>query len=386
MPEPTRPDPDALLAQVQQEEARAHRGSLKIFFGASAGVGKTYAMLAAARVAHAQGTPVIIGVVESHGRPETEALARDLPRLPLQSVPYRGHQLHEFDLDAQITPSREIADAAVDLAELRGRAGRCGDLAGGAPAVVRRQAAEIDRRIACDAARGGDGRVVRADGRTGRVRRADRVAQRLAGRVVRQRRARRQACVALGREVRLEDLALKGLRNLLGFSTTLRKAAGKALLSSAKPEEAVDEGWKLLSTDRPERFNEMEFHLPAENQLKALKEVIETIERERPDVFFPIEARRIAPDEAWLSPFQGGPHGSIAVHCHYRDEFAFLFELIQPILLRYGGRPHWGKLHNLQGRALEALYPKWNDFRALRQQLDPEGRMLNLYLKGLFNV
>lgn len=181
-------------------------------------------------------------------------------------------------------------------------------------------------------------------------------------------------------------VALKGLRNLLGFSTTLRKAAGKALLSSAKPEEAVDEGWKLLSTDRPERFNEMEFHLPAENQLKALKEVVETIERERPDVFFPIEARRIAPDDAWLSPFQGGPRGSIAVHCHYRDEFAFMFELIQPILLRHGGRPHWGKLHNLQGRALEALYPKWNDFRNLRQQLDPEGRMLNLYLKGLFNV
>jgi FAD/FMN-containing dehydrogenase len=55
-------------------------------------------------------------------------------------------------------------------------------------------------------------------------------------------------------------------------------------------------------------------------------------------------------------------------------------------LLRHGGRPHWGKLHNLQGQALEALYPKWNDFRKLREQLDPEGRMLNLYLKGLFNV
>jgi two-component system sensor histidine kinase KdpD len=102
MTEPTRPDPDALLARVQQEEARARRGCLKIFFGASAGVGKTYAMLAAARVAHAQGTPVIIGVVETHGRPDTETLARDLPRLPLRSVPYRGHQLHEFDLDAAL--------------------------------------------------------------------------------------------------------------------------------------------------------------------------------------------------------------------------------------------------------------------------------------------
>lgn len=102
MPEPNRPDPDALLAQVQQEEARARRGSLKIFFGASAGVGKTYAMLSAARAALAQGTPVTIGVVETHGRPDTEALARGLPRLPLQAVAYRGHQLHEFDLDAAL--------------------------------------------------------------------------------------------------------------------------------------------------------------------------------------------------------------------------------------------------------------------------------------------
>lgn len=102
MPDSPRPDPDALLARVQQEEARARRGSLKIFFGASAGVGKTCAMLSAARAALAQGTPVTIGVVETHGRPETEALARGLPRLPLQAVAYRGHQLHEFDLDAAL--------------------------------------------------------------------------------------------------------------------------------------------------------------------------------------------------------------------------------------------------------------------------------------------
>ena len=118
MTEPTRPDPDALLARVQQDEARARRGCLKIFFGASAGVGKTYAMLAAARVAHTQGTPVIIGVVETHGRPDTEALARDLPRLPLKSVPYRGHQLHEFDLDAALAFGGQHEKALVLLDEL----------------------------------------------------------------------------------------------------------------------------------------------------------------------------------------------------------------------------------------------------------------------------
>lgn len=180
--------------------------------------------------------------------------------------------------------------------------------------------------------------------------------------------------------------ALKGLRNLLGFATPVRKAAAKALLSTAKPETAVDEGWKLLSTERPVRFNEMEFHLPVENQLKALAEVVRTIEKERPDVFFPIEARRIASDDAWLSPFQGGPRGSVAVHAYYRDDFSFLYSLIEPIFRRYDGRPHWGKLHTLRGQQLQAIYPRWKDFLAVRQELDPEGRMLNPYLKGLFGL
>ncbi|HOM13843.1 MAG TPA: DUF4118 domain-containing protein [Rubrivivax sp.] len=98
----TRPDPDALLRQVNEDEARARRGRLKIFFGASAGVGKTYAMLAAARAALAQGVPLIVGLVETHARAETEAMAAELPRLPLKDVPYRERMLREFDLDAAL--------------------------------------------------------------------------------------------------------------------------------------------------------------------------------------------------------------------------------------------------------------------------------------------
>ena len=70
-----RPDPDTLLQRVQQEEARASRGKLKIFFGACAGVGKTFAMLSAAQTAQAQGVPLLVGLVETHGRSETEAMA-----------------------------------------------------------------------------------------------------------------------------------------------------------------------------------------------------------------------------------------------------------------------------------------------------------------------
>jgi two-component system, OmpR family, sensor histidine kinase KdpD len=98
----TRPDPDQLLAHVKAEEARATRGRLRIFFGSSAGVGKTYSMLEAARTAKASGTDVVIGYLEPHGRVETERLAEGLERLPPLAIAYRGIVRQEFDLDAAL--------------------------------------------------------------------------------------------------------------------------------------------------------------------------------------------------------------------------------------------------------------------------------------------
>lgn len=115
---PERPDPDALLQRVQAEEEHARRGRLKIFFGASPGVGKTWAMLAAAHVAQAQGLALVIGVVETHGRADTEAMARGLPRLALKAVPYRDRVLREFDLDAALAFGAAHPQALVLLDEL----------------------------------------------------------------------------------------------------------------------------------------------------------------------------------------------------------------------------------------------------------------------------
>jgi len=101
-PENRRPDPEVLLARIHEEERKAGRGRLKIFFGASPGVGKTYAMLEAARAQARDGVDVVLGVVETHGRPETAALAEGLPSLPRKPVTYRGIALEEFDLDAAL--------------------------------------------------------------------------------------------------------------------------------------------------------------------------------------------------------------------------------------------------------------------------------------------
>src|SRR5688572_31809214 len=98
-----RPNPDALLKRVQAEESRELEGKLKIFFGANPGVGKTYAMLEAAHEQRRDGVDVVVGVVETHGRVETEALIQGLEALPRRAIDYRGTVLQEFDLDAALT-------------------------------------------------------------------------------------------------------------------------------------------------------------------------------------------------------------------------------------------------------------------------------------------
>ena len=98
----SRPDPDALLAQLEIEPIEKI-GRLKIFFGYAAGVGKTYAMLDEARELFKAGVDVVIGYIEPHTRPETTQLSEGLPRIPSKSIAYRNMTLSEFDLDAALS-------------------------------------------------------------------------------------------------------------------------------------------------------------------------------------------------------------------------------------------------------------------------------------------
>src|ERR1700674_2815645 len=97
-----RPDPDLLLAKVQRQEEQSQRGKLRIYFGSSAGVGKTYAMLAAARKLKENGRDVVVGVVETHGRQETAAQMEGLEILPRAVISYRAKEVSEFDIDAAL--------------------------------------------------------------------------------------------------------------------------------------------------------------------------------------------------------------------------------------------------------------------------------------------
>lgn len=105
----SRPDPDALLASLQQAESRASRGKLKVFFGMCPGVGKTYAMLRSAQQELREGRDLVVGLVETHGRAETEALLAGLPIIPRKEVPYREMRLTELDLEALLARRPQLA-------------------------------------------------------------------------------------------------------------------------------------------------------------------------------------------------------------------------------------------------------------------------------------
>ncbi|MDE2429507.1 MAG: FAD-binding protein [Burkholderiales bacterium] len=178
---------------------------------------------------------------------------------------------------------------------------------------------------------------------------------------------------------------LRRLRDWLGKSPDLRRWVARKLIDVDQTETAVDQSWKLLSTPRPMLFNESECHIPREAGIACVREVIQKLEQ-RNEVFFPLEFRFVKADTAWLSPFYQRDSCSIAVHAAAGEPYAYLVNEIAPIFRKYQGRPHWGKLHAHGPRDFKTLYPRWQDFLEVRQQLDPQGRLLNPYLRQLFGV
>lgn len=178
---------------------------------------------------------------------------------------------------------------------------------------------------------------------------------------------------------------LRTLRDVAGWWPWLRRRLFGALVPTGQVEDGVAESWRMLSTARSTRFDEMEYHLPREAGLAGVQDTIAAIER-RPEIWFPVEVRWTAGDDAWMSPFFGGPRVSIATHVPIDEPFDWFFSDIEPAHRDKGGRPHWGKLHSLKASDLARLYPHFEDFQRIRAQLDPAGRMLNPHLCELLGV
>jgi FAD/FMN-containing dehydrogenase len=139
----------------------------------------------------------------------------------------------------------------------------------------------------------------------------------------------------------------------------------------------------IYAQKRSVPFNEMEYTVPLAKGLECLEEVCAKIRDNRMNVFFPIEFRHSAADNSLIGMFSGRPGASLSVHQYHRQEYHTLFNAVEPIMQRYEGRPHWGKLHTMDAASLANVHPGFEKFRELRRQLDPQGKLLNAHLRHI---
>ncbi|HLR09113.1 MAG TPA: D-arabinono-1,4-lactone oxidase [Bacillota bacterium] len=142
----------------------------------------------------------------------------------------------------------------------------------------------------------------------------------------------------------------------------------------------------LYPTPRLVKFREMEYSVPAAYLPAVLNDIRYTIEKENIRVHFPIECRYVQADNIWLSPSYNRDSAYIAIHMYKGMTFQTYFDAVEKVFQHYNGRPHWGKMHTMTAEQLENLYPHFQTFLHLRQEMDPNGIFLNPYVKHLFNI
>lgn len=183
----------------------------------------------------------------------------------------------------------------------------------------------------------------------------------------------------------LDDVALGGAAHEVAcrlghVAPALTEPLNRLSASVWSGRDFTDASPRVFATHRPVRFREMEYALPAENVRPAFEAIRSLIEERGWRIGFPIEVRFAAPDDLLLSTAHGRASGYIAVHRYWREDPTEYFEAVEQILLGFGGRPHWGKMHTLDAAALSERYPRFDEFVALRDRLDPDRVFHNPYL------
>ncbi|GAA3211962.1 D-arabinono-1,4-lactone oxidase [Microbacterium terregens] len=184
----------------------------------------------------------------------------------------------------------------------------------------------------------------------------------------------------------VDDVALGGVAHQVACSiarTVPATAPAINRLSSKvwSDREFTDASSRVFATERLVRFREMEFALAAENVRPAFDAVRTLIEDRAWRIAFPVEVRFAAADDLWMSTAHGRASGYIAVHRYWRDDHTEYFDAVEQIMVGFDGRPHWGKLHSMDAASLRGRYPRFDEFAALRDRLDPNRMFRNPYLE-----
>ncbi len=141
----------------------------------------------------------------------------------------------------------------------------------------------------------------------------------------------------------------------------------------------LDHSFRVFASERRIKFTEMEYAVPRTSAREAVEEVLAIANRPELEVAFPIEVRFVASDDAMLSPSFERETAYIAVHQDRKSNWETYFTAVAAALAKYGGRPHWGKRHFLGAGDLRPLYPRFDDFLAVRDRFDPQGLFANEY-------
>ncbi len=170
-----------------------------------------------------------------------------------------------------------------------------------------------------------------------------------------------------------------------------RRAVCKSLEETEADPDPMEEnrwervGWsdEIISSQRDDLHTEIEYSLPAEAGPACLRELRSLVASEFPDLEWPLEYRAVAADDVWMSPAQGRDTVTISVHQGVGFDDEPLFRACERIFTHYQGRPHWGKVHFLEGERLATLHPNWQEWWTLRNRMDPDRRFLNSHLRSL---
>lgn len=145
----------------------------------------------------------------------------------------------------------------------------------------------------------------------------------------------------------------------------------------------VGYSYEVLPNYRPDPHTEMEYSVPLERAIDCMGEIRDLLKHRHPDVAWPVEFRTLAADDVWLSTAYQRPTATISVHQDVAIDESAYYRDCEAIFLRYGGRPHWGKVHYLTQAQLADAHPRYEDWWRQRDAIDPQGVFLNDYLREL---
>jgi FAD-linked oxidoreductase len=181
----------------------------------------------------------------------------------------------------------------------------------------------------------------------------------------------------------IESRVLQLACDVARFVPALAPMLQRLLTAAIGPSTRAAPAWRIFPSERPTKFEEMEYEIPAANGADALRAARAEVRRRRLPIIFPFEYRAVAGDDMWLSPMSGRDCVSISFHQYARMQWREAFAAIEPVFAARGGRPHWAKRHSLASEDVVRLYPDAVRWGEVRKRVDPQGKFLNAHLRDL---